>query len=243
MMKRWLAALAALSIVAAFAGSAVRTPATGADRTAAATKAFGKLPLAFEPNVGQAEGDVGFLAHSGGATTVLGRNEAVLSFSHADGIRPSNAASLTASRPASADRLAMTFVGASPAATLVPQDRLPGVSNYFIGSDPSAWRTNVAQYGRVTYRDLYPGIDLTFYGNQAGRLEYDFTLRPGADPSLIQLAFQGAGSLEVDSTGDLVIGLAHTSLHQPKRQIYQVVDGTRTPISGGYALDGNRLRF
>src|SRR5205807_3837527 len=99
------------------------------------------------------------------------------------------------------------------------------------------------QYGRVTYRELYPGIDVTFYGSQAGRLEYDFTLRPGVDPSLIRLAFEGAGALRVDSSGDLVIGLADTSLLQPKPQIYQLVEGKRTLISGGYRLDGNELRF
>ncbi len=131
----------------------------------------------------------------------------------------------------------------NPSAAVVGTDRLPGVSNYFIGNDPSAWRTGVAQYGRVTYRGLYPGVDLTFYGNQGGRLEYDFTLRPGVDPSLIRLAFDGADALHVDSSGNLVIGLAHTSLVQPKPQIYQVVDGTRTPISGAYALDRHQLRF
>jgi len=154
-----------------------------------------------------------------------------------------NAPTAIGSKPTSADGVAMTFVGANRAATLVPQDRLPGVSNYFIGSDPHAWRTNVAQYGRVTYRDLYPGTDLTLYGNQGGRLEYDFIVRPGTDPSLIHLGFRGAHALDIDSTGDLVIRLAHTSLDQRKPQIYQVVDGTRTPISGGYALDRDQLSF
>jgi hypothetical protein len=242
-MKRWLAAIAALSTVGAFSGSAVRAPATGAGRSAATTKAFGKVPLAFEPNAGQMGSDIKFLAHSGGDTVLLGPNEAVLSVSEPGMFQRPNAAPAIGSKLTPSDRVVMTFIGANPGVALVPEDRLPGVSNYFIGNDPRAWRTNIPQYGRVTYQDLYPGIDLTFYGNQADRLEYDFALQPGADPSLIRLAFQGAAGLDIDSSGGLSIGLAHTHLLQPKPLIYQVVDGTRTPISGGYVLDGDQVRF
>jgi hypothetical protein len=245
-MKQWIAAVAALLVMMGFAGSGSTVRARTAVHTelgAAAAKANGRVPLVFEPNVGQTGSDVRFLAHSGGATVLLGPSGALLSFHEPAKAQQPDAPSAIASKPMSVDRVAMTFVGAIRGATLVPQDRLPGVSNYFIGNDPSAWRSNVAQYGRVTYRDLYPGVDVTFYGNQAGRLEYDFTLSPGVDPSVIRLAFEGAGALRVDSSGDLVIGLADTSLLQPKPRIYQLVEGKRTPISGGYMLDGNELRF
>jgi hypothetical protein len=216
----------------------VLRPATPPVRTAPAK--LHRAPLAFEPNVGQADASVKFLAHTGGTTLTLTPTEAALSLPGATSIaRP--AGRLTERAPS--DVLGLAFIGSNPSAAVVGTDRLPGVSNYFIGNDPSAWRTGVAQFGRVTYRGLYPGIDLTFYGNQSGRLEYDFTLRPGADPSFIRLGFEGADALRFDSSGNLVIGLAETSLVQPKPRIYQVVEGTRTPISGGYMLDGNELRF
>src|SRR5439155_20666926 len=184
-VKRWIAAVAALSVMvgSAGSGSTVRAPTAGhVERAAAATKAYGKLPLAFEQTVGQRGSDVKFLAHAGGATVLLGPRGALLSIHKRGMAQQPSAPSAIGSKPTSVDRVAMTFVGANRGATLVPQDRLPGVSNYFIGNDPSAWRTNVAQYARVTYRDLYPGIDGTFYGNQAGRLEYDFTFSPRIYP-------------------------------------------------------------
>ncbi len=75
-------------------------------------------------------------------------------------------------------------------------EKLPGKSNYFIGNDPKKWRTNVSRYSRVKYQEVYPGIDLIFYGKQ-GQLEFDFVLAPGADPKVIELSFGGADRLEV----------------------------------------------
>ncbi len=75
----------------------------------------------------------------------------------------------------------MKLVGANPSPQLTGLDELPGTSNYFIGNDPSKWRTNMPNYAKVEYQDVYPGIDLVYYGNQR-QLEYDFVVAPGADP-------------------------------------------------------------
>jgi len=83
--------------------------------------------------------------------------------------------------------LRMKLVGANPHAKVSGLDELPGKSNYFIGNDPKKWRTNVPNYAKVKYANVYPGVDLVYYGNQ-GQLEYDFVVRPGADPSSIELA-------------------------------------------------------
>ena len=83
--------------------------------------------------------------------------------------------------------LRMKLVGANPNPKIVGMDELPGKSNYFIGNDPKKWRTNVPNYAKVKYANVYPGVDLVYYGNQ-GQLEYDFVVQPGADPNSIQLA-------------------------------------------------------
>ncbi len=242
-MRRWLSVLAAVSIVASFAASTVRAPAPAGSRTAVSVpKALGNAPLAFEPNVGQAPSHVRFLAHAGSATVLFGQDAVALSLRQGNASQ-SPAVSATRSRSMSFDQVAMTFVAANATATVVASDPLAGRSNYLFGSDPAAWRTNIAQYGRITYRELYPGIDLTFYGNQGGRLEYDFALRPGADLSRIHLTFEGADGLHVDSSGNLVIGLTRSSLVQPRPRIYQVVGGTRRMIPGHYVLAGNQLHF
>src|SRR5438034_11791166 len=114
-MKRWFAAVAALSIVAALAGSAVRAPATVRGRSAAARKAFGKVHLAFEPNVGQADALVKFLAHSGGTTLDLTPTGAAHSMPEATPLgRP---ARLLPARPPSY-LLGLAFAGSEPTASL-----------------------------------------------------------------------------------------------------------------------------
>jgi hypothetical protein len=80
----------------------------------------------------------------------------------------------------------MRLIGANANATVTGADELPGRSNYFIGNDPKKWRTNVANYAKVKYQNVYPGVDLVYYGNQR-QLEYDFVVAPGADPSTIAL--------------------------------------------------------
>ena len=83
----------------------------------------------------------------------------------------------------------LQLVGANPNATLAGEGELPGKSNYFLGNDPKQWRTNVPTYAKVRYENVYPGIDLIYYGNQR-QLEYDFIVAPGANPESIRLVFQ-----------------------------------------------------
>jgi len=79
----------------------------------------------------------------------------------------------------------MKLENASRPRSITGAQRLPGISNYFIGNDPKKWRTDVPHYAGVKYEGVYPGIDLVWYGNQR-LLEYDFVLRPGADPQQIR---------------------------------------------------------
>ena len=65
-------------------------------------------------------------------------------------------------------------------AVAVPEKELPGKVNYILGNDPRRWRFGLSTYERVTYPDLYPGIDVVYYGNQK-QLEFDMVLKPGVD--------------------------------------------------------------
>ncbi len=147
----------------------------------------------------------------------------------------------------------MRLVGANPGPRMTGAEELPGISNYFIGSDPEKWRTNVPRYAQVRYQDVYPGVDLIYYGNQR-QLEYDFIVAPGADPEPIQLEIQGADQLEIDATGDLVLHFASGQVRLRKPLIYQNRGGQnrggqktsgqegagiRQEIAGGYVLLGS----
>jgi uncharacterized protein (TIGR03437 family) len=122
-----------------------------------------------------------------------------------------------------------------------PLDRLPGVSNYFLGSGEN-WKTNVIGYGRIRSVDVYPGIDLIFHG-EGGRLEYDFTVAPQADPGSIRLEFSGQCRLYLDAGGDLIISTGAGDIRWKRPEIYQNVNGRRRPVGGRFIVSRNRVRF
>ena len=139
---------------------------------------------------------------------------------------------LTLPPPAS---LRMKLVGANRAATVAHADELAGKVNYFIGNDPTRWRTNIPTFGRVRYQDVYPGVDVVYYGNQR-QLEYDFVVAPGRDARAVKLQFAGADKVEVDAGGDLLLRMGADVIRQPKPTVYQEVAGARRAVEGGYAV-------
>ncbi len=174
---------------------------------------FGKLPLSFEPNRGQTDARVDFLSRGKGYTLFLTRGQAVLRLEK--------------------DALRMKLLGAAEAPIASAADPLPDVANYFQGRDPSQWHTAVPTYQKVKYTGVYPGVDLVYYGLTRGRLEHDFIVAPGADPSQIALAFEGAIShhqpprRSVPETGRNRIALSKTG---------RLSDGARRQATCGRAL-------
>jgi hypothetical protein len=233
-----------LIVTIASLSSLLMGSAVAAKRGAGAVKAhlaeaYGKLSLSFEANQGQTDPQVKFLSRGGRHVLFLTPTEAVLVL-----ITPKQRAKDEfprmrgrLGRPEEGTRtvLEMKFVGANPTPMLAGLDELPGKANYFIGNDPTKWRTNVPTYAKVQYQGLYPGIDLLYFGNQ-GKLEYDLVVRPGADPTRIVLGFEGADRLEVDAGRDLVVHTTAGPIRQRQPVIYQEVDGVREQIQGGYIL-------
>jgi len=138
--------------------------------------------------------------------------------------------------------------GANSAAKVVGAEELPGRSNYFLGRDPRKWRTGVANYAKVRYKDVYPGVDVVYYGNQ-GKLEHDFVVSPGADPAAINLAIEGAGSLRLDHDGNLVAQLNSGDMVLRKPTVYQP-GNPNSEIQNPKSVDGrfvlladNRIGF
>jgi hypothetical protein len=123
--------------------------------------------------------------------------------------------------------VSLRFQGAAPQARLEGVAKLRSTTNAFLGNDPAQWQTKVPNYGRLQVLDLYPGIDLVYYGN-AGELEYDLTVKPGVDPAQIRLRLNG-GRPKVDSGGNLVAGLI-----QKRPVAYQLANGIRIPVESRY---------
>jgi len=205
-----------------------------------------KLPLSFEPNQGQTNPAVRFLARGNGYTLYLTSNEAFLSLRRPSpsGVkdRPSPLYKMKMDGPESM-LLHMKLVGANPVTIVSGIEGLPGKSNYFIGNNPKTWQRNVPTFAKVKYKNVYPGVDLVYYGNQ-GRLEYDFVVAPGADPRMIELSFPGVKKLSTDAEGNLVIGLKYGEVLEPAPTVFQQVNGIKETLAGRYILkDGNRVAF
>src|SRR5207245_10762290 len=136
----------------------------------------------------------------------------------------------------------MKLAGANANSVLSGTDALEGKSNYIIGNDPSKWHRNVPHFARVRYREVYPGVDLVYYGKQ-GQLEYDFEIAPDADPAVVQLTFEGH-KVVLDQNGDLVVrtDAGDARLHAPV--IYQEPGaGKKTSAGNSVSQADKRLAF
>lgn len=210
---------------------------------------YGRLPLHFEPNQGQTDPAVKFLSRGSGYSLFLSATSMTLALpaaapSDSGGRRnPSHAPAAAPRDPSPATLLRMQLVNANASPQVQGLEKLPGTSNYFLGSDPAAWRTDVAHFSRVLYQDVYPGIALAYYGDHR-QLEYDFVVAPGAAPGAIQLEIQGAEKLELNAEGDLLLAAPAGELRMHRPVVYQEAGGTRREIPAAYVLrDGNRIGF
>jgi hypothetical protein len=261
--------------------------------TVRAIETYGRLPLSFERNDGQASPEVKFLSRGRGYTLFLTGKEAVLALEKPSAVSsrlsargkwknenriskieirnselenrnsfplglesaisnlrflvasleypaPPSIAPAPAPHPSAPEVVRLELVGANPQAGVVGLDELPGKSNYFIGNDPRKWRTNVPTYAKVRYDNVYPGIDLVYYGKNSevrsqkpegesaagaewrAQLEYDFVVAPGADPNRIKLSLAGADGMRVDAaSGDLVLKVGADEVRFQKPTVYQ----------------------
>jgi hypothetical protein len=175
------------------------------------------LATGFERYAEPANGESGFAARRGATTVVLTANRATWRFR------------------SGAPSIAMDFVGAAPHQSPSPLGRVRGVSHYFLGADPAAWRTAVEHYAGVRYPGIYPGIDVE-YDASGETLEYGFVVAPYSDASVICMRFDGADRIEINHLGDLVVHSAGESLRQPRPSAYQESDSSRQSVNADYIL-------
>jgi len=229
-------------------------PSSGGNAHMHLGDAYGKLPLSFEINNGQSDPHVKFLSRGQGFNLFLTGDAAVFSLagskpgpqpiwapSEMKGVNQGN----SNKRQSTINTfLQMKLIGANPEARVRGMDVLLGKANYFIGRDPSIWRTKVPTYAKVKYEDVYPGIDLVYYGNQ-GQLEYDFVVAPGADPKAIKLALETSSpilgsrnakadpAMQIAHNGDLVLKTAGGKIRLQKPMIYQLRESRPSLVAGG----------
>ena len=226
-MNRSSSLMLSLSLPCLFL-AALPVPAKALDDAAKAAIAqqYGQVSMAFEANQGQSDDAVKFQARGAGYGFYLTANETVLQLD--DGDRHST--------------LRTRLLGARQSPAIAGETLLPGRTNYLTGNDASRWHQDVAQYRKVRYESVYPGIDVVYYGQQR-QVEYDFVVAPGADPAAIRMDIRGAHALRLDNAGNLVIKTGSAELIQHKPVVYQTINGQRVAVDGRYKLEGTQLAF
>jgi Beta-propeller repeat len=187
--------------------------------------AYGELPLAFVTNAGQTDARVRYSAQGAGIAVFLTRSEAMLALERPGPKGKRNGAAV-----------ALRFLGANRHVVIRAEHPGRGRVNYLLGDDPAKWRTGLRTYERIVYRELWPGVDLVFYG-QSGQLKYEFLVRAGAHVADIKLTYRGARQLSLDSAGNLLVRTPAGDLSDKSPVSYQLVDGKRAPVTSRFALD------
>src|SRR5262245_42400382 len=221
-MRQVIRALAAAAVIL-ITGPLLSPPASAAP--SAPTVTVSRLPLAFEPNVGQAPADVRFITHSAGHRVWLAGGEARF-------------VPLGRSSVDTAGAIRIRWAGESAASAVVGENEQRGKAHYYMSADPRAQLT-APMYGRVVYRDVYPGVDLVFHGTQRDA-EFDFVVHPGADPRVVRLDVTGADALALEGD-DLVIRQGSTQLRLHKPVVHQDTPAGRVAVAGRFTLHGRRV--
>jgi hypothetical protein len=197
--------------------SELRTASHKQERAVTIAEQYGKLPMSFEPNRGQFASQFAFASRGTGYAAFMNASGVTLKLGQDQ---------------SEVTTLSLSLRGANRDAAVHGENRLPGEANYFHGTREH-WITNIPMYEKVTVERVYPGVDVTYYGNQ-GHFEYDFIIKPGATPQVIDVAFEGAAQIKIDNNGDLIISTTREQLRQPKPVAYQDAYGKRIPVDVRY---------
>ena len=183
----------------------------------------GGIPMFFEQNAGQTDERVRFVGRGQAYAVLLTDTEAVFKLA-------------PASRDEQGTDVRMQWIGANTHARVVADVPLSGKSNYMLGNDPAAWKTDIPTFGKVKHEEVYPGVDLEFYG-KGELLEYDVVVKPGADAHDVRLRFTGTEDVSIDeATGDLVLAVDGGELRHQKAVAYQPTSAGKRPIVSRYTV-------
>jgi Abnormal spindle-like microcephaly-assoc'd, ASPM-SPD-2-Hydin/Beta-propeller repeat len=185
-------------------------------------------PISFEPNRGQANAPANFVVRAPGLAVSL---------------RATGLDLLLDGDAGEAARLGMSFVASDAAAEVVGSELQESYTNYILGNDPAKWLAHIPNFGRVTYRGIYPGVDIAYYGNRE-QLEHDFIVAPNADYRLIRIRLNGQEHLKLQADGSLKVVFPGGNLSFGRPDVYQSIGGEKVAVSGRYVLiSKNEIRF
>lgn len=207
---------------------------------------YGRLPLRFEKNIGQTNNNIDFISHNSDYALFLSPTKTIFAIKNQQNANNfSKNPKINRRNPIveSTTTLTMELIGANNNAKPIELDKLETKSNYLISNNQNEWQTNVENFSKVKYQNIYKGIDIVYYGNQK-QLEYDLIVSPYINPDTISIAFPEAENLNIDSQGNLIINVNNKTINKKKPYIYQDIDGIKQEIAGNYIIkENNQISF
>ena len=201
-----------------------------------------KSNLHFIPNHGQFNEQIKFRSETSGATVWFTQNEVYYQLSKITKTEPEpnilNEFGITPNL--SKDKIEFlliksSFVNSNLNPKISSSQITSHNSNYFIGNDPTRWKTDIPSYRQITYHQIYDGIDLKFYGSPF-KMEYDFVVYPGSDPAQIRIQYEGINNLTLLPNGDLQIKTDFGILTENKPISFQKIDNIKIPVEGSFEI-------
>ncbi len=224
-------------IVASMVSSQVMMPGERcSSEKGVALQSVSQTPLAFTQNNGQWPDSILFRAGAGGATMWFSRNAVYHQFSSYASKRGDelNAArSRDRNTESRVEMIKSVIVGINDCSQISGLAKMEYKCNYLLGKDGSQWQTDVPNYQAILFEEIYPGINLKYYGDRE-KLEYDFIVSPGADYAQISMKYEGAESIAIDESGRLAIQTKFGRIYERAPMIYQEINGERRIIQGEF---------
>lgn len=216
-------------------------------------ESFGNIPVYFEENQGQFNSKVKYFARGTNQYSLfLTATEAVyvLSDSSEFSVQSSE---LETGQPtlnpkhgtlnSKATAVYMKLVGANENSSSNGLVEMPHKTNYFKGNDESKWRTEIPNFRQIQINNVYEGIDAVWHGKENGGVQYDFVVKPNANPNLIEWEIKGAESVEMDGKGtDLLIKTEHGTIRQQKPFTYQETNGYKQEVESKFKIKQSATR-
>jgi gliding motility-associated-like protein len=135
------------------------------------------------------------------------------------------------------------FLQASEAPVIMPDKVIATYNNYFIGSDPSKWVKHAKIFQAITYKNVYPNIDIRYY-SENGSLKYDIIVHPGGDISRLALRYEGVDKLQLKNN-ELIIKTSVGEVKELYPYSYEFdIRSGKKEVKCAYILDkDNTVRF
>jgi hypothetical protein len=251
-MKTALKAVLGLFILGISLDTAVGRPVSGGKAAGSARVCaprvdpdFGRMPLYFISNRGQLDPRVDYYISGADKSVYFGPSGITIALAQTGHRKKAQESREKKSQPGEAAldgagkrarwTVKLDFIGADPGVRPSGEKKTGAVISYFKG-EPDEWRTGLATYSRIVYKDLWPGIDLAYDGT-AERLKHELIVHPGADPSMIRLAYRGATGVLMNKDGQLEVETPLGGFRDESPVAFQEKHGKRVTVPAAFRLD------